>query len=492
MAIKALIYARISSDKQEDGFSIDAQLEALRKYAQSKGFMVAREFVEVQSAKATGRKQFGEMLKYLRQASDCRVVLVEKTDRLCRNFQDFITMESLTEELGIEVHLYKEGQVIKRESKSQDKLVQGMFLLLARHYIQNLKEEISKGIKMKAEKGEFPGRAPIGYLNDKATHKVAVDPEKSASVTLMFQLFATGEYTLWTLRKAMIEKTGLKISKSHVERTLKRVFYIGLFNWQGVEYKGIHEPLVDIETFKRVQDVISGRNRGHKSRKHEFPFADLLKCKHDGCCVVAEKHKGRYIYYRCTFGRGKCGLPYMPQPKLSEALGVLLKNIEVPEEIATNIANSIDAERSNMETTREKELSSLNKRLSLTRTLMDKSYEDKLLGKVDEGVYERKMHEWRQEEMRLKAMLESASMPLAPSSVLSARRTLELAQKAHSIYLTANDAERAKLLKTVLSNCSTDGVSLWPVYRKPFDTIFERAKNEEWRGRRDSNPRPLP
>jgi hypothetical protein len=101
------------------------------------------------------------------------------------------------------------------------------------------------------------------------------------------------------------------------------------------------------------------------------------------------------------------------------------------------------------------------------------------------------MHEWRQEEMRLKAMLESASMPLAASSVLSARRTLELAQKAHSIYLTANDAERAKLLKTVLSNCSTDGVSLWPVYRKPFDTIFERAKNEEWR-RGGIDPRASP
>ena len=238
-----------------------------------------------------------------------------------------------------------------------------------------------------------------------------------------------------------------------------------------------------------MQDVISGRNRGHKSRKHEFPFADLLKCRHDGCCVVAERHKGKYIYYRCSFGRGKCGLPYMPQPKLSDALGILLQNIQVPEDVAKSIADSIDVDRRNLETTRGKELSNLNQRLKRTQTLMDKLCEEKLLGNVPEGVYERKMREWREEEMRVSAALEAASTPLTASSVLSARRILELAQKAHSIYLTANDAERAQLLKTVLSNCSTDGLSLWPVYRKPFDTIFECVKNEEWRRERDSNPR---
>jgi hypothetical protein len=74
--------------------------------------------------------------------------------------------------------------------------------------------------------------------------------------------------------------------------------------------------------------------------------------------------------------------------------------------------------------------------------------------------------------------------------VLTVARTFELAQKAHSLYLTRNHAERGQLLKTVLLNCATDGVSLWPTYRKPFDLIFQRAKNEEWSGRVDLNHRP--
>jgi hypothetical protein len=47
-------------------------------------------------------------------------------------------------------------------------------------------------------------------------------------------------------------------------------------------------------------------------------------------------------------------------------------------------------------------------------------------------------------------------------------------------HLTRNSVEQGQLLKSVLLNCSTDGVSLWPVYREPFDLIFERAKSEDW------------
>ena len=68
--------------------------------------------------------------------------------------------------------------------------------------------------------------------------------------------------------------------------------------------------------------------------------------------------------------------------------------------------------------------------------------------------------------------------------------TLELAQIAHSKFLMANPFEQADLAKIVLSNCSVDAVSLYPTYRKPFDLIAKKAKNEEWSGREDSNLRP--
>jgi site-specific DNA recombinase len=99
--------------------------------------------VDVETAKTTGRKQFGEMVQYFEKHPEFRVVIVEKTDRLYRNFHDCVTLE----DLGIEIHLPKEGQVINKDSKSQAKLVHGIQLVIARNYIENLREEVKKGMR---------------------------------------------------------------------------------------------------------------------------------------------------------------------------------------------------------------------------------------------------------------------------------------------------------------------------------------------------------
>ena len=92
----------------------------------------------------------------------------------------------------------------------------------------------------------------------------------------------------------------------------------------------------------------------------------------------------------------------------------------------------------------------------------------------------RKQAEYTEQERSIETGLSSLSRPVSSERILTVARTFELAQKAHSLYLTRNHAERGQLLKQVLLNCATDGLSLWPTYRKPFDLIFQRAKNEEW------------
>src|SRR5580704_13213466 len=120
--ILAVIYARVSSKEQgQEGFSIPAQLKLLREYAQKNGFRVVQEFVDIESAKKAGRRQFGEMVRYLAKTPSCRVVIAEKTDRLYRNLRDSITLE----DLDIEIHLPKEGQVISKYARSQTKLMHG-------------------------------------------------------------------------------------------------------------------------------------------------------------------------------------------------------------------------------------------------------------------------------------------------------------------------------------------------------------------------------
>src|ERR1044071_7623948 len=87
--ITVVLYARVSTKEQEkEGFSIPAQLKLLQGYALSHRMIVAKEFIDVETARDSGRTNFEEMLRYLKTHPSVKVVLVEKTDRLYRNLKD--------------------------------------------------------------------------------------------------------------------------------------------------------------------------------------------------------------------------------------------------------------------------------------------------------------------------------------------------------------------------------------------------------------------
>ena len=55
----------------------------------------------------------------------------------------------------------------------------GIRLLMARNFLDNLSEEVRKGMTEKAEQGNWPSVAPVGYLNDRQTHLIKIDPDRS-------------------------------------------------------------------------------------------------------------------------------------------------------------------------------------------------------------------------------------------------------------------------------------------------------------------------
>jgi len=126
---KAVAYARVSSKEQDkEGFSIPSQQKLLQGYAQTHGLTIAQEYVDVETAKATGRTSFEEMIRYVQKHPQVRIILVEKTDRLYRNLKDWVRLD----ELDIEIHLVKEGIVLSRDSRSSEKFVHGIKVLMPR------------------------------------------------------------------------------------------------------------------------------------------------------------------------------------------------------------------------------------------------------------------------------------------------------------------------------------------------------------------------
>src|SRR6267378_3036156 len=238
---EAVLYARVSSkDQEREGFSIPAQLKFLREYASRNDFHIAQEFVDVETAKTTGRKKFGEMLAFFPRNPGCRVLIVEKTDRLYRNFRDCVTLE----DLDVEIHLPKEGQIISKDSKSQAKLMHGIQVVIARNYIENLRDEVRKGMREKAEQGIYPSRPPFGYRNNILERSIEIDAEKAPLAQRMFEPYASGRHSLSSLREALRIESRQSFPKGYLQRLLMNPFYKGRFVWQGKIFRGTHPPLV--------------------------------------------------------------------------------------------------------------------------------------------------------------------------------------------------------------------------------------------------------
>ena len=483
----AVIYTRVSSREQEqEGYSLDAQSKLLREFAERNRLELVQAFEDVETAKTTGRRQFGEMVAFFRRNRTCRILLVEKTDRLYRNFRDAVTLE----DLDIEIHFVKEAHVLSKDAKSQVKFMHDIRLAVARNYSENLREEVNKGMYEKAAQGTYPARAPFGYRNNRETRGIDVHPENAPIAKRVFELYVGARHSLSNLSKELKKETGVRISKANVHQMLTNPFYMGQFVWRGHMYQGTHTPLISTEMWARVQDVLHGHNRP-KYSKHTIAFRGLLICAHDNCTVTAELKKGKYIYYRCSGGRGPCDLPRFREQEIAEKLGHIIRDVSIPPEVAQRIAKAMERDHVDVGARVAQERARLTRELTALRTRMDAAYTDKLDGKISEEFWQRKQAEWSAEELRISAHLNSLKEPSKENTLADVRRVLELAQRAYSLYVTQEPAEQAELLRTVLLNCGIDGVSLYPTYRKPIDLIAKRVKTEEWSGRADLNCRPL-
>ena len=114
----------------------------------------------------------------------------------------------------------------------------GIQLVIAKNYIENLKEKVCKGMREKAAQGIYPSRPPLGHLNNKVEHTIELNPAKAPLAKRVFELYASGQYSLSRLRKKLKEEFGQNLAKSYLAKLLKNPFYHGMFHWQGTLYSG--------------------------------------------------------------------------------------------------------------------------------------------------------------------------------------------------------------------------------------------------------------
>jgi site-specific DNA recombinase len=163
-------------------------------------------------------------------------------------------------DLDLEVHFVKEGVVLSPDSRSTEKFMHGIKVLMAKNYIDNLSEEIRKGQREKAEEGGWPSFAPLGYINvlgKNGKRTIEPDPERAPLITRVYEWYATGELSIKEVA-VMARDAGLTFRKSRDPITTARVhhllrsrLYTGDFEWGGRTYRGSYQPVVSLELWQK-------------------------------------------------------------------------------------------------------------------------------------------------------------------------------------------------------------------------------------------------
>ncbi len=473
--LNVVIYARVSSKEQErEGFSIPAQLELLRNYAKQQSMIILQEYIDVESASVGGRTGFGQMLAFLKKSgSRCRTILVEKTDRLYRNIADYGTVDGF----GVTIHFVKEGCTLSPDSRSSEQFIHGIKVLMARNYSQNLGEETLKGMLQKAKSGLYPSCAPAGYRNvEGADGKHVIVPNDDApTITLLYEEFATGKYSLKALAaKSRVEGSTIRgrlLHKSTLHQILRKRIYSGDFDWDGVTYRGTHQAFVNRETWERVQTLLDRRVATKQHRvKRDFAFSGFVRCGHCHCCLVGELKKQKYVYYHCTGHRGKCPEPYTREEAMQDQFAASLRRLVMPPQVLTWLQEAMAGSGLSERAARESEVMRLEEQHRRVEAKVEALYEDRLEGRITTEVYDRKVRELRSQSLELLRRIDEIRAG-APAPAIEAIDLMDLTSRAADLFLVQPVDEKQRFLRLVLkSACWQDG-QLSTEFEEPFESL---------------------
>ena len=199
-----------------------------------------------------------------------------------------------------------------------------------------------------------------------------------------------------------------------------------------------------------------------------------ISCGHCGCSLVGELKKQKYVYYHCTYYRGKCDEPYVREEKLEEKFTEILRTLHFDAEVLSWLRQALHESRADEQRFREEAIQRLQTEYTKHQRRIDAMYVDKLDGRIDAAFFDLKRGEWREEQDRI---LESiAEHQKANDSYLDEGVMLiELATRAADLFERQSASEKRRLLDFVLSNCTWKNGELTPVFRQPFDMIADAA-----------------
>ena len=344
MKNNCVIYVRVSSEKQVDGYSLDSQEDLCKKRAELLNFNVYKIFREEGvSATTVNRPQLQEMLTLINDKEvNIKAVIVYSTSRLNRNTIDYLTLRSLLKRKSVAFYSVTEPT----GEKPVEKFIETIFASLNQYQNEERAANVANSLKKRFLEGHITAKPPLGYLMMKVNGKSQAnkDPQTYDQVKTLWHRVKNEKLSL---REAAQVLNGLNIKSSHdsrfkkfryqsVARILINKFYMGiLVSEKYGETQGKHEPMIDEDTYYAVQKILRSRrsqnNERHVHIRDDFPLRGVVRCRECNKKLTSawtQGHTTKVPYYFCP-SRGDHKVESIKKNVIEDKYTVLLQDLNL-------------------------------------------------------------------------------------------------------------------------------------------------------------------
>lgn len=349
-------YCRYSSTMQDEGNSIEYQMEDIEKYCANNGLVVRKWYIDkAKSAKkVAGRDSFYEMIEDIKSGTSANALIVWRTNRAFRNAYESHKYRNFLREHNIK--LISVTQNID-EDTSTGRLTTNILSDIDQYKSEETAEQVKAALRLMAKRGFYTGQPiPLGYKtvpaddNGKPRKRYALNEEETEITKKIFKDFADGvppAVILEYMRKNNLKTDrGKPFDYNALMRMLKNDFYIGVRRYdvksdEPVIVENAHPALIDNKTFDGVQYMFSSRRNENSiqarrnGKKRYYYCTGLLYCEKCGGAYFG-KSSGEHSYYRCSarVKRKACNGEAIRQDFLeSYVLRVIREHVFTPEAI---------------------------------------------------------------------------------------------------------------------------------------------------------------
>ena len=478
-------------DKKRQVLSLDDQATECDKLIHNHALtLVATYFKEEKSAKVAGKRvEFYKMLELLK-AGKANVIVCWAANRLARNVKDGAEIIDLVQNKGLRI-------ITPYTQFDYSNWFMLMFEFgMATDYSLKLSKDVKRGLESKVAKGIRPGLALLGYINVgeiQGEKTIESDPLRFDLCKKWWQIMLTGNYTLdQSLEKitklGLRNKKGKKISRTAAYRFFHDIFYAGYFEWLGEIHKGIHNPMVTLEEYNKVQKIITGKFNGKYEHPWEIkpaPLSGFIKCGECGATITADRKVKKYKngesqefrWYRCKKNSGSpCSQrAYLATDDLEAQVITYINNLELDPRFIEWVKAVLRRRNKEEFEFDKKQKEMLSRRLLELSEKKERAYGMKIDGLYSsEQEYKKKVGEILKEEVEVREQLKSERISYWGKVIDD---TLNFASRVFELF-NSNDPYVKKMVLQILgSDLRLKDKKLYLEAKSVF--IFLRNKQNE-------------